>query len=352
MRLVARHLPALLLFGVLTGVLAFPLLASLRTAIPGWEGDNLYYVRSIWWMKHALVDLRISPFFDPTSYYPVGQQTGRSEMSAANTVPVLPVTLAFGPVVAYNVVLLFSFVATGFFTYLWVGHLTGRRSAGLLAGTVAAFLPLRFAHLVGHLPQVTTQWVPFSLYAFELFLERHTLRRAALLGLGVGLVVLGCWYYGYALALMFPIYAVLRTWPDRAVWRRAAWWRGVLASAALALVLVLPFLAPMLRLHEAGQLKRSLAEMDSWSLNPYDFFLPNLLHPVWGETASAAFPRQRALWVEQGVALGTVAALTALVGLVSGRPRRSVAALLRGVAGVLSDRPRSDPALPRSDRSA
>lgn len=327
MRSAARHLPALVLFAVLTGVLAFPLVASLGTAVPGWEGDNLYYVRATWWMKHALLDLGVSPFFDPTAYYPVGQPTGRSDMSAANTVLALPVTAVFGPVVAYNVVLLFSFVATGFFTYLWVGRLTGRRSAGLLAGTIAAFLPLRFAHLVGHLTQVTTQWVPFSLWAFERFLERHTLRRATLLGLGVGLVALGCWYYGYGLALLLPVYGLLRTWPDRAVWRRPAWWMGILAGAAVALVLVLPFLVPMARLHEGGQLRRSLAEMDSWSVNPYDFFLPNLAHPVWGQTASAAFPRQRGQWVERGLSLGTVAVLTGLVGLLWGRPRRAVAAL-------------------------
>lgn len=327
-RSIARHAPAALLFTALTCVLAYPILTSLRTAVAGWEGDNLYYVRSVWWWKRALFDLRISPFFDPTAYYPVGQQTGRSEMTAANTLLGLPLTLAFGPVVAYNSLLFFSFVATGFFTYLWIERLTGRRAAGLLAGTVAAFLPFRFAHLPGHLPQVATQWMPLTLYFFELFLERQTLRRAALLGFAVALVVLGCWYYAYALALMLPIYVVLRTRTVGGVWRRPVWWRGVLAAAAVALIVVAPFLLQMLRLHDAGQLHRSLGEMDEWSLNPYAFFVSNPRHPVWGDRAmNDALPmRRRALWVERSVALGMVAVMAALLG-VWRQPRRSVAAL-------------------------
>jgi hypothetical protein len=323
----SRHSAVLLLFVFLTFLLVFPAAISIGSAVPGWEGDNLYYVRSMWWMKHALVDLHVLPFFDPTSYFPVGHHLARSEMSAANTIPALPITMAWGPVAAYDIAVLFSFVATGFFTYLWVLKLTGKRSPAVLAGTIMAFLPMRFAHLPGHLPQLTTQWVPLTLYAFERFLDRRTAGRAAVMGLSAALVVLGCWYYGYALAIMMPIYVALRTWPTRSLWREAAWWRGIGLAAALAIVLVAPFLVPMFRLMGQGQLHRPLAEMESWSINYYDFFLPNLLHPAWGEAASRWFPRQRAAWVERGIVLGYVAFAIALVGVLFGRPRRIVWAL-------------------------
>jgi hypothetical protein len=135
----SRHAPALLLYVGLTVLLVFPVIIFLNTRIPGWEGDNLFYLRSVWWIKRALVDLQISPFFDPSAYHPYGHHLARSEMTATNTIPVLPITMLVGPVAAYNSALLFSFVATGFFTYLWVHHLTGRRAAGLLAGTIVAF---------------------------------------------------------------------------------------------------------------------------------------------------------------------------------------------------------------------
>jgi hypothetical protein len=327
-RFLARHAPALLLFVGLTMLLVFPLFAQLTTAIPGDEGDNLYYVRGLWWMKRALVDLHIAPFFDPTAYHPVGHVLARSEMNVANSIPALPLTIFLGPVVSYNAVLFFSFVATGFFTYLWVRHLTGSRAAGLLAGTIAAFLPFRFAHLPGHLPQMTSQWLPLTLLAFERFLAQRTPGRAAFLGLAGGLVTLGSWYYGYSLAIMLPVYAVCRTWSCRHVWRESAWWRGLILSSIVAVVLVLPFLIPMVQLSCEGVLKRDIAELTHFSLNFYDFFTPNLAHPLWGDLIEERFPGQRGEWVERGVTLGYVAIAAALAGLLWRQHRPMVIGLL------------------------
>jgi hypothetical protein len=326
-----RHFAALLIFTVLTGVMAFPVVDIMsRGGVPGWEGDNLYYVHSMWWWKHSLFELHTSPFVDPESFYPVGRENGRSELSASNTIAALPVTAIFGPVVAYDLTLLLTFVLTGFFTYLWVRELTGRWDAGVLAGAIAAFMPLRFAHLVGHLPLVTTQWIPLTLYAIEKFVARRSLARGLFVGAGVASVLLGSWYYEYALVIMLPAYIALRTWRSP-VWRDRQWWIGLTAAGALALVILSPFLYQMFRLQGQGALARSLAEMDSWSLNPYDIVIPNALHPLFGDAASRAFPHQRAMWVEAGVTVGIVSAVLALVGWLSTRRRSAAAAGLIAV---------------------
>lgn len=327
----AFHAPALLLFTALTLLLAFPVVAALFSSrVPGWEGDNLYYVRSMWWWKRALLELGVSPFLDITAYYPVGHPIAYSEMTPTNTLLFLPVTALFGPEVSYNLVLLFSFAATAFGTYLWVHSLTGSRSAGILAGTIVGFLPFRFAHLPGHLPQMTTQWIPLALYAFERFLGRLALRDAAWLGVWVAFTVVGCWYYGYALALIFPIYVLVRTSGDLGVWRRREWWAGIGLSGAVAAVIVAPFVYQMLTLSSEGRIERSLVEMQSWALNWYDMFIPNLIHPLWSETLRDWFPKQYALWPAKVHALGYAAMGCALVGLVAWRaqPRAVVGALV------------------------
>jgi hypothetical protein len=325
-----RHLPALLLFTILTGVVAFPVADIMtRGGVPGWEGDNLYYVHSMWWWKHSLFELHASPFVDRDSFYPVGRENGRSELTVTNTIPAIPITWLFSPATGYNVMILFSFITTGFFTYLWVHHLTGRRVAGILAGTIAAFMPLRFAHLPGHLPQMTTQWIPLALYAFERFTDWRSMARALAFGAAVALVVLGCWYYGYALAIVLPVYIILRTWRSP-VWRDRAWWVGLIAAGSVAVLLTAPFLYQMFKLHGQGQLARTLGEMDTWSLNLYDLFIPNLLHPVFGETASRWFPRERTLWVEQGVTLGYVAMGLAVAGWIAFRRKQPVIGVLLG----------------------
>jgi len=294
--------------------------------VPGWEGDNLYYVHSLWWWKHAIFDLHTSPFFDPESFVPAGKNVLRGEITVANTIPALPITWLFGAPVAYDVMLLVSFVTTGFFTYLWVTELSGRRAAGLVAGTVAAFLPYRFAHMAGHLPEMSTQWAPLALYAFERFLKRRSLPRGLFLGAAGALTVLGCWYYGYALTLMFPVYVLVRS-RGSGVWRTRRWWTGLAAAAVLGLVLVAPFLRAMIALRGESTLHRTLGDMDHWSLNPYDLFIPNLVHPLYGAAAGRWFPVQQALWVERGVTLGFVAVALGIVAVVSFRPRGAVMAI-------------------------
>jgi hypothetical protein len=325
-----KHLPALLLFTVLTGIVAFPVVDIMsRGGVPGWEGDNVFYVHRTWWMKYSLVDLRVSPFLDQMSYYPGGREQARSEMTVTNTIPAIPITWLFGPVTAYNVMVLLSFITTGFFTYLWVHHLTGRRDAALLAGVIAAFMPKRFAHMAGHLPEMSTQWLALALYTFERFFDRRTLGRALFFGTAVALSILGCWYYGYTLAIVLPVYILLRSWRSP-VWRDRGWWTGFAAAIAMSIVLVAPFLYQMLKLRGGHELARTLGEMDSWALNLYDIFIPNLLHPVFGDAASRWFPTTRALWVEKGVTVGCVAIGLAFAGWLTLRRSQRVVGVLLG----------------------
>lgn len=318
------HGPALLVYILLTIIFLWPVAGSLGHRAAGWEGDNLFYVRQMWWVKHALLDLHISPFFDPDSYYPAGYDIAHGSITPANTVLGLPLTVLFGPVESYNLMVLLSFVLTSLGTYLWVARLTSSRTAGFLAGVIAGFLPYRLAHLPGHMPTMTIQWFPLCLYAFEMFREKPRAGRGVFLGVMAALIALSDWYYGYSAALLLPFYALLRTRPWKEFWRRRAVWLGLLAAAAAALVLIVPFIIPYVRMMAAGGLSRSIVEMESWSMNFYDFFLPNLLHPVWGKALTPVFYEQARMWVEHGVSLGYIAMGLALYGFL--RRRRQPAA--------------------------
>lgn len=303
-------------FTVLTGVMAWPLVQLMGTGVVGMEGDNFYSVRQLWWVKHALLDLRTSPFFDASSYYPAGHRVAHGELSPAVTLPAIPITAVWGPLPAYNLTLFLSFVLMGLGTYYWVRRLTGDSHAGFLAGAIAAFLPYRFAHLSGHLNIVSTHWMPWALCACEQFIETRRMRWAIGLGLFVALVALSSWYYAYSVAIILPLYMALRCMPSRA-YRHGRWWQGLACGSLLAAVIVLPFIVPYLQLRSEGGLTRGIGEMDSWSLNFYDFFLPNLLHPLWTEWMIRHFPHQSAEWADRGVSLGYTAIGLGIVGLVS-----------------------------------
>lgn len=318
--------PALVLFFLLSVLTLWPSARDPAHAVAGWEGDNLFCIRQMWWMKHALLDLRSSPFFDPNSYYPAGYDIAHGSFFPANTFLGLPLTTLFGPVAAYNLMLFLSFFLTAVGAYLWVGFVTRSRAAGFVAGIIAGWLPYRFAHITGHMHMMTTQWIVLSLYAFERFREKPRADRGVFLGLATGLIVLSDWYYGYAAALLLPVYALTRTRPWRSFWRRAAVWRGLAAAAVVALAVVIPVLLPYARLMAGGGMSRSIEEMESWSMNFYAFLTPNLIQPLWRDVLMPVFRQQASLWVEHGVTLGYVALGLAVGGYLYRRREPAVGA--------------------------
>lgn len=315
-RRVARwqHVGALGLYCALTAVMVTPLVFHPASLTAGWEDDNFYCIRLFWWAKHVVVDRAASPFWDPSAFFPHGHEVASGEMSPANTYLMLPVTMWWGPLVAYNVTLVLSFVMTGFGTYLWTRWLTGSVAGALVAGVIAAFLPFRFAHLVGHLTIVSTHWVPFALYSFERFLAGKRPKWAAALGVTTAMVALCSWYLAYSIALMLPLYAAVRSRPWRVHWD-AAWWRGIVMAMAVAALLVVPFMIPYMMARSQHNLVRSIAEMEYWSLNVYDFWLPNTSNPVFQPFMKAWFPTQTLQWVERNVTFGVTAFALALVAV-------------------------------------
>jgi hypothetical protein len=305
----------LALLCALTAVMVNPLVRDPARMTVGGEGDNLYGMRQLWWVKHALVDLQRSPYFDPESAYPGGYNLARGEMFPATTIPAIPLTMAFGPVVAYNVCMFLTFVLMGLGTYLWVRGLTGSGGGAVVAGIIAAFLPYRMAHVLGHLDITGTHWMPWALLAFERFLVSKTAARATVLGLAVGMVMLSAWYYAYSVSLVLPVYAIIRTRPWREHWD-ARWWRGLAVAALVVAVMITPFLIPYVTLKMQGGLTRGLGDLEFWSLNVYSFFLPNRLNPVWSGFMERNFLQDTAQWVERGVALGYTAIALAVFAIV------------------------------------
>src|SRR5260221_11854372 len=108
----------------------------LPTGLVGWETDHLFFISQVWWIDHAIGTLHASPFFDPASFYPSGYDLGRGAYVPAATFPAIPLTLAVGPVVSYNALIVLSFLLTALGGYAWVGRLSANPRAGFVAGPV------------------------------------------------------------------------------------------------------------------------------------------------------------------------------------------------------------------------
>src|SRR5512147_235133 len=134
------HVWAVGYFSLMSLVMTWPLALRMRDAAVGEIGDNIYFIFLIRWYQKAWFELGISPFFHPWLNYPQGWNLASTDTSLATTLFGLPASLLAGPTFGYNFAMLVTFVLSGWAMYVWVRHLTGSAAAGLIAGTIYAFL--------------------------------------------------------------------------------------------------------------------------------------------------------------------------------------------------------------------
>lgn len=303
-------------FTALAVLMTWPLALRMGDSIVGSIGDNIYFVWMIGWVKRALFDLHTNPFNVWFLNYPEGWSLAYTEITPAQLLLAVPFSLLGGPTFGYNAALLLTFILSGVSMFLWVRHLTGRWEASLVAGTIFAFLPYRFAHfLIGHLNLTGTQWFPIYFWGFCDLLQAREFRwkPALLAGVGLGLIALTSQYYLYMSLLISAFMAfVYLIFLNRKQLTSRSFWKGVGAAVLAALPLVGVAVAPFVLLAQQGGLPdRNLGIVRMYSASPTDFFLPSTDHFLWGRWIGTHFNRD--VWVEGTLYIGAVALVLALI---------------------------------------
>jgi hypothetical protein len=118
----APHLLALFVYTLLAVVVTFPLVLNLGERVvanePG-ETDAFLGVWNVWWTAQAIGEWR-DPFFTSLLFHPQGLDLFWQTLSLPQGLLALPITLLFGPLPAYNLLMLASYVLGGYFMFLFV----------------------------------------------------------------------------------------------------------------------------------------------------------------------------------------------------------------------------------------
>lgn len=334
----ACNLLALAGYVVLTLAMTYPLALSFNTAIPGDGFDGWQNYWNLWWVKAALVDRGANPFFTDYLYHPTGVSLYFHTLNIFNGLLTLPIQLLFGLTVAYNVVVLFSFVIGGYGAYLLIlyvlrGWETGRPGyrrlrvlafVAFVAGLVYTFSPFHFAHLLGHMQVLSLEWLPFYvLYLLQAVEQgvrdrgqgiRHIWKAALFLIL----TALCDWYYALYALIFTVLYVGYLGWV-RDVERLK---KALAVSVAVGLIFVVvlsPLLGPMVR--EASISDYMIPDQEHVLLLSADllaFVTPNEMHPIWGGQVRAWSERFTSTTSERMVFAGYVPLVLAAFGLWGG----------------------------------
>ena len=300
------HLLVLLAYTLFSLVLTWPLVAHVGSHVPGNGADDPPLTWNLWWVKHALLQLGTNPFDCNYMFYPLGINLAFYTLTVLNGLLSIPLQAAFGLVTAANLLLLSSFVLSGYGAFLLASHLLSRAPGPRLtsstvlhlpgyrilafpafaAGLLYAFASSKLAYAaLGQWNIASSQWIPFYvLYLFKMGQAPSRWRYPLLAALFLLLQA----YAELTYASFLILFTVL--W---AVWQAATRSRsGSLLRLSGNLVLVgclfLIGLAPMLAIMipelfvEGDIFVEGGGFADVFSADLVGFLVPTMYHPVLG----------------------------------------------------------------------
>lgn len=319
-KLARQHGVPLLGYTLLALLLTWPLVLQFTTAVPGDSVDSWQNMWNMWWLKRALLEGH-NPFYSTEIYYPGGASLLLHTLNPFNFIISLPFHSLFGLVVAYNVALIFSLVASGYAAYLIAVDVSGNRSAGLLAGVVFASSGYIMAQALGHLNLIAAEWVLFAVLALRYASIVPSVKSIALAGICLALNVSCDWQYFLFALVWSGWYLLVVAWNTRSL--RVVW--PVVAAISVSLLLVLPILIPTAELsNRTPRADTGDSYRIGTSADLTDFLIPSQLHPWWGNAAARAqIYKYDSIIHNKTAYLGVVALALACVGVwARRRPQR------------------------------
>jgi len=233
--------------------------------------DTYLHLYILAWVHHALVTG--APLFDANIMYPATGTLAGSEHMLGHWPLYAPVYAAgANRVLAYNWILLSSFVLNALAVHALVRRWTGSAPAGLVAAAIYAWAPLRFAMLdtVQHL---NVAYLPLLVLAADRWLENRSVAALVAVSLLTAWQALCSYYLAYATAVVVVVLAAA-AWLTHGGVRRGR--IAALLAAGLAGFLPTALLArPYLTLRAGGAVPeygdawlRAASASPAWFLSP------------------------------------------------------------------------------------
>jgi hypothetical protein len=253
-RAVLEYLSVATLYGALAVWFTWPMARTATTAIGGHRvllADDYHFLWLLQWVARALVSAP-STLFDGNVMHPMPRVVAGADHLLGDQ-PIFGLVLAGSgnPVLAFNALVLTSFVLCGTTMYLLIRRWTGSRVAALTAGLAFAFLPWRVD--IARVRLLQQYYYPLIVLLVDRAAVSGRVRDGLLAAAVLAMQVLCSYYLGYqaymiAAAVVFA-HVVGRGW--RAVFAA----RAAVATALLGpLVVILPLSLPYILAETGGEL--------------------------------------------------------------------------------------------------
>jgi hypothetical protein len=291
-------------FLLLTAWFTYPQIVALDRVVP--HQDPMFSTWRLAWIGHQLPRAPLN-LLDANILHPARRTAAFSDAAPLLGVMAAPmIWLGVPAVVAYNVMLLASFVAAALGAFLLVRELTGSNAAGFVAGIVFGFSPFRFEHYM-HLEIVWSCWIPLTLWALHRTIATGRWTFGLLTGLALAAQVFSCVYLAMFLATWLVLIGVLLLLFG-VLDPRTQVFRALVTGAILCGAIVAPYARAYMDSSRVVGM-RSAEETRDYSAQPHNYLsspagnrLYGWTRPRWGVNEKQLFP-------------GVTAVLLALIGV-------------------------------------
>ena len=284
-----EHIKILILYTLLTFILTYPVIFKISTYIPGWN-DAFHWIRILWYTPIAIFNPSLTKLtHDYLIFYPNGIPTSPFP-SAFNQIVAYLLSSVIDLHIAYTILWLISFIFGAYGTYLLVFYISNDKTSSFISGIVFAFSPYHFAHSLGHFGATSIEWIPFcALYLMKMFREGG-IRNSFLAGIFFILVAMSDLQYmifmGIFVLLLFlyELYTSLRKEEKDCKEKFKRIFYKYFLFGVISFLALIPLTIENIQIATSNEnfLKLDPSEAIMYSTDLLSFFLPSVLHPIFG----------------------------------------------------------------------
>jgi hypothetical protein len=252
----------------------------------GWQN-----VWSLWWVADSLRHGRW-PGFTQEMFYPGGVDLFWQTLMLANGIAMTPITLVFGPIVAFNTLTFLTFVVAAWSMALLTDAMVKHRFGAWLAGALYTFAPFHvWLSYSGFVERLSIQYFPILLFALWKMSQSNRWWPAIVAALAVLASFFSSLYYGLFSITYVAVWSVVKTIINRhdrhtlmQLWQRVVVMGALVAAPVLpfALSILLPGKIPPSQTG-AVLLDDYLSRQVDFSASLMTFVTPSIVHPLWGD---------------------------------------------------------------------
>lgn len=306
------------LYTLLACTLTYPLIFKLNSSVYGFYDhittDMFGIIQTnFWWVINHSNNL----FINNLSTFPFGSRMFFTNMTGF---VMTPVSLLFGYLVSYNIVVLINLILSAFGMFLLVKHITSNKYAGFIAGIIFGFCPNMLVRSYTTFDSTQIQWIPFyTLYLIKFF-ETGNWKNIILSGIFFTCIFL--FSMPYYLVYM-PIHTVILTiiyFKKEVLYE----WKKVVLVLSIVIIGFFGYYTTFVGGSTfVNTVQRTTTELKELSLLPLDYLVPHprstFLKGNFKSTYWDAQDRAEKNSDSDVAYVGYVALLLAIVGLYRGR---------------------------------